>query len=138
MVVVSRGVLHRPARLPGFIAEVDRIRKGLLTYKILHHDCEIVTLNSLLEGQGIGSALINAVRQEAQKAQCHRLWLITTNDNHQAIRFYEKQGFQLAAVHRDAVKESRKLKPEIPLIGKNGIPIQDEIEMDVCLPKNPE
>ncbi|HEX7715028.1 MAG TPA: GNAT family N-acetyltransferase, partial [Bacillota bacterium] len=64
---------------------------------------------------------------------CQRLWLITTNDNLAAIRFYQLRGFVLVALHRDAIAQSRKLKPEIPLRGIDGIPIRDEIELEVVL-----
>jgi GNAT superfamily N-acetyltransferase len=77
--------------------------------------------------------LIDAVRQEAQRAGCKRLWLITTNDNLTALRFYQRRGFVLVAVHRNAVELSRKLKPQIPLIGEHGIPIRDEIELEMPL-----
>ena len=43
------------------------------------------------------------------------------------------RGFRTVAVHSDAVSESRKLKPEIPEIGIDGIPIRDEIEMELRL-----
>jgi hypothetical protein len=42
-------------------------------------------------------------------------------------------GFTLAAVHKGALNESRKLKPEIPLFGIDGIPITDEIELEKIL-----
>ena len=50
-----------------------------------------------------------------------------------ALGFYQKRGFRLVAVHPGAVNESRKLKPEIPLIGNDGIPIRDEIELEIVL-----
>lgn len=131
LVVVSRCVLHHPADLPGFIWENNGVRKGLLTYKINQNECEIVTLNSQVEYRGIGTALIESVRKEAVKMGCNRIWLITTNDNMKAIRFYQKRGFVLVAVHRNAIEESRKLKPEIPRLGTDGIPIRDEIEMEM-------
>ena len=81
----------------------------------------------------IPSFLINAVREAALSAACHRVWLITTNDNIQALRFYQRRGFELVAVHRDAIKESRKLKPEIPEVGMHGIPLRDEIELELKL-----
>jgi hypothetical protein len=55
-----------------------------------------------------------------------RLWVITTNDNVDALRFYQRYGFCLAAVHRGAVDRSRaRLKPEIPPVGAYGIPLCD-------------
>jgi ribosomal protein S18 acetylase RimI-like enzyme len=73
------------------------------------------------------------VKKSATLKGCRRLWLITTNDNTDALRFYQKHGFMLVAVHRNAIEESRKLKPEIPLIGNNNIPIRDEIELEMML-----
>jgi len=90
-------------------------------------------MNSLVEGKGIGSALIDAVKSVAATAGCKRLWLITTNDNTNAMHFYQKRGFQLVAVHRNAMEKSRLLKPEIPLTNHDGIPIRDEIELEMVL-----
>ncbi|MNV93512.1 hypothetical protein D3C71_1882140 [compost metagenome] len=61
------------------------------------------------------------------------MWLITSNDNTRAIRFYQKRGLDLKAVHRDAITEARKLKPSIPLIGMDGIPIRHELEFELTL-----
>jgi len=77
--------------------------------------------------------LINAVIEEAQKQKCGRVFLTTTNDYTHAFRLYQKRGFELVAVHRGAVNESRKLKPSIPLTGYDGIPIRDEIELEMIL-----
>jgi GNAT superfamily N-acetyltransferase len=132
-IVVTRGAIHHTDKLPGFIAESEGIRNGLITYRIDGTSFEIVTLDATLEGRGIGSALLNAVRAEALEARCLRLWLITTNDNMKAVRFYQNRGFGIVAVHENAVAQSRKLKPEIPLLGIDGIPIRDEIEMELML-----
>ena len=131
--VVTRGRIHRADSLPGFAAIDGKKPLGLITYRIEGADCEIITLNSLVEGAGIGSELLSAVRRVAEMSRCRRLWLITTNDNKPAIEFYKKRGFTVAAVHKDAIEESRKLKPEIPQIGVDGIPIRDEIEMEIYL-----
>lgn len=132
-IVVTRGIVHHPDSLPGLIAENSGKPCGLITYRIEGKKCEVVTLDSLLEAQGIGSALIDAVREAASMAQCVSLWLITTNDNVKAIHFYQKRGFRIVAVHENAIALSRTLKPEIPLIGIDGIPIRDEIEMELTL-----
>jgi ribosomal protein S18 acetylase RimI-like enzyme len=90
-------------------------------------------MNSLAEARGVGSALVDAVRNAAANAGCQRLWLITTNDNTTALRFWQKRGFRLAALYRNAIEQSRKLKPEIPLTGNDGISIRDEIELEIKL-----
>ena len=131
--VVSRGRVHYLEKLPGFVATVDHKSVGLLTYNINDKDCEIVTLNSASEGLGIGSALLEAVRKVAISTGCKRLWLITTNDNTHALRFYQKRGFRLAALYPNQLEKSRLLKPEIPLAGWDGIPLRDEIELETTL-----
>ncbi len=131
--IVTRGRIHDAASLPGFIAVRDGERAGLVTYNISGDQCEIVTLNSLVEGAGIGTALINAVRDVAVREGCKRLWLVTTNDNTAALRFYQQKGFRLAALRRNALEQSRRLKPEIPLVGNDGIPLRDEIELEMIL-----
>ncbi|GHO94755.1 N-acetyltransferase [Reticulibacter mediterranei] len=133
-IIISRGTFYTADALPGFIAVEDGKRVGLITYHIQGNECEVVSVDSTRPGKGIGTALIDAVRQEAQRTGCKRLWLITTNDNLTALRFYQRHGFVLVAVHRNAIDEvSRKLKPQIPLIGEHGIPIRDEIELEMPL-----
>lgn len=131
--VVVHGQIFRPAELPGFVAVAGDEWLGLLTYHSDGDSCEIVTLDTNCPNQGIGTALIEAVRRTAQQAGCRRLWLVTTNDNTAALRFYQRRGFVLAAIHRDAVTRSRQIKPEIPLTGNDGIPIRDEIELELIL-----
>jgi len=131
--IVTRGTIHPADRLPAFIAESDDERVGLITYRIEGDQCEVISLNSLRESGGIGTALLDAAKHAAADAGCRRLWLITTNDNLAAIRFYQKRGWSLVAVHRGAIAESRKLKPTIPEIGIDGIPIRDEIELEILL-----
>jgi len=61
---------------------------------------------------------------------CSRMWLVTTNDNHAAQRFYEALGWSLVAVHRGAAAAARRLKPEIPERAPDGTPIEDELEYE--------
>jgi len=132
-IVVAHGTVYRPAELPGFAADIGGEAAGVITYHVEGAACEIVTLNAWKEGLGVGTALIDAVKAAAGRAGCGRLWLITTNDNTSALRFYQKRGFRLSAVHLDAIAESRRLKPEIPFTGLDGIPIRDEIELEMDL-----
>lgn len=131
--VVAHGDIFYPGDLAGFVAEKVDEKIGLVTYQIAGYGCEIITLDSTCPNIGVGTALVNAVASVAQKSGGTRLWLITTNDNLHALRFYQKRGFELVAVHRNAVARSRQLKPGIPLIGDNGVPIRDEIELEMNL-----
>lgn len=131
--VVSRGVLHQASGLPGFIASLDGMPSALLTYNIAGGDLEVVTLHAAEKGHGLGSALLGAARTKARELGCRRLWLITTNDNEPAIEFYKHRGMALVAVRENALEQSRRLKPEIPLTGLEGRPIRDEIEFEYRL-----
>jgi ribosomal protein S18 acetylase RimI-like enzyme len=125
-----RGALIDALPLPGLIAEVDGSPVGLLTYDPAGADWEVVTIGSTRPGIGAGGALLDAVRARAAAAGARRVWLITTNDNTGALRFYQRRGFDLVALYRDAVTRSRRdLKPAIPATA-DGIPIRHELELE--------
>lgn len=100
------------------------------TYDISDNKLEIVSLNSTLEKQGIGSKLIEEVKKLAKDKNLESVWLVTSNDNIDAFRFYQKRGFRITKVYPDAIDEARKTKPEIPEIGDYGIPLKDALELE--------
>ena len=126
-VVVSRGKAHRVMELPGFIAQIGGRRVGVATYRLEDDQCELVMIDALRRRSGVGSALLSAVEAVAGN---RRLWLVTTNDNLDAIRFYQRRGYVLVAAHISAIEASRKIKPQIPRVGEYGIPIRDELEFE--------
>lgn len=132
-IVVAKRRIIRPAELDGFAAFKGKEPVGLLTYKIEGPDCEIVTVDSTSEREGIGTSLIEAARERAKAKGCRRLWLITTNDNLSALGFYQRRGFRLTALYPDALEASRKLKPQISMRAANGISIRDELELELEL-----
>ena len=132
-VMIIRGETYRPDQLDGFVVEEGDEWTGLITFICNDHEMEVTSLDSLREGLGLGTKLMNRVIDEARKHQCKRVVLITTNDNLNALGFYQKRGFELAAIHRGAVDEARKIKPGIPKIGAHGIPLRDEIELEMKL-----
>jgi GNAT superfamily N-acetyltransferase len=130
--VARLGKLVHPLDHPAFVAETaDGQLLGMLTY-VPGQDwqqCEILTLHAGERWHGAGTVLIEAAGQLARRQGCTRLWVITTNDKVDALRFYQRRGFCLARVHRGAVDRSRaSLKPEIPPAGAYGIPLRDELE----------
>ena len=136
--IVSRGNSVYGHLLPGFIAEYtndeDEIESiGLLTYNTDGDNCEVTTINSVHEGKGVGTALVNAMVDAAKSNKLKRLWMITTNDNLNALRFFQKRGFQLTTIHRNAIEVSRRIKPQIPITGMHGIPVRDEVELEYPL-----
>ncbi|MBN1895034.1 GNAT family N-acetyltransferase [bacterium] len=134
--VVVHDTLYRPHELPGFAAIQKSMPAGLVTYHVSGKSCEIVTLDSEKPGEGIGSALIDSVMEACLKTGCKRIWLVTTNDNLSALGFYQKRGFVLAALRCNAVERSRRIKPSIPLTGSGGIPVRDEIELEMLLERH--
>ena len=131
----SLGRAYEADTLPGFIAELGGERLGEITYAVQPggYQCEVVTLSAVREGLGIGSRLLNAAVQAARAAGCIRIFLTTTNDNIRAIGFYQLRGWRLAALHKGNVDEARKRVPTIPRIGPSGIPIRDEVELELWL-----
>ena len=132
-ILVTRGHTHLPSSLPGFIAIVQGARAGLITLRFNNDDCEVISLDSLQESRGVGTALTCKALEAASSKGCRRLWLITTNDNLRALGFYQKRGFSLVAVHRNALETTRRIKPTLPLWGMDGIPLRDEIELEMEL-----
>jgi len=128
--ILVHGHAFAPENVEGFVNEDWT---GLVTFVVSPEGCEIVSLDSLEGGRGTGTQLIEVVAQEAARRGCLRLFLSTTNDNLDALRFYQRRGFQLAALHRGAVTRSRERKPGIPEFGQHGIPLRDEIVLERAL-----
>lgn len=131
--MITRGKVYRPEQLEGFVVEDGKEWIGLITFAMEEGECEVTSLDSLRESKGIGSKLLEQVLQEARARGCKRLFLITSNDNLNALGFYQKRGFEIAAIYRGAINKTRKSKPGIPLVGYNNIPLRDEIELEIML-----
>ena len=131
--IVSRGRLHEASKLWALVCQAGERRVGLVKFDIRDRHCELVTLEAFTQGRGIGSALLAAVVAKATRRGCRRVWLIISNDNLQALRFYQRRGMRLAALHRGAIDEARRIKNEIPPIGKHDTPIHDELELELHL-----
>ena len=132
--VARRGELVDSLDHPAFLAvEGDRLL-GVATYVAGDGECELLTLHADRRYAGGGSVLVAAVREAAVRAGCRTLWVVTTNDNVDALRFYQRRGFRLTALRPGAVDEGRAtLKPEIPTSGQYGIPLRDELELEMRL-----
>ena len=119
--------------LPGFVAQRDAALVGFLHYQIDGEACEVLTLAALTPRQGVGSALMAAIEAHARTQGCTRLHLVTTNDNREALAFYQNRGFHIKTVFPGRINAARKIKPSIPKIAENGIPIEDEILLEKTL-----
>ena len=128
--MVSRGKKHHFDDLDGFVAMDDNNINGMVTFRKAGHEIEIISLDSFMENKGIGTTLLNAVIDFGKQSAIRRMWLITTNDNLNALRFYQKRNWTITSIYKDAVTEARKIKPEIPVMGHDNIPIRHEIELE--------
>jgi ribosomal protein S18 acetylase RimI-like enzyme len=125
-----RGELIDVLALPGLVAERDGVPLGLVTYRLENDECELAFIASLERHAGVGTALLDAVVEAV--AGCERIWLVTTNDNLEALRFYQRRGFVLSALRVGAVDEAREqLKPQISTVGEFGIRLRDELELEL-------
>jgi GNAT superfamily N-acetyltransferase len=109
----------------GRFCRSPRQRGNIITFAIRGEECEIVSLDSVIENHGIGSALLKQTETFAAQHGCVTIRLITTNDNLRALRFYQKRGYQIVKVFPNAVEKAKQMKLSIPLVSADGIPIQD-------------
>jgi N-acetylglutamate synthase-like GNAT family acetyltransferase len=128
--VARRGKLVEAVVRPVIVARENGEVLGVLTYDIVGDACEVLTLHCATPWAGIGTRLLEALTLTARERGCRRLWVVTTNDNVDALRFYQRRDFQLTDLRPGAVHNSRQaLKPSIPETGSHGIPLRDELEL---------
>ena len=131
--VARLGELLDPLAMEGLVAEADGRPVGLASVQETpERGLEVALLVTEPSGIGAGSALLDTAREVATASGHHRLWLVTTNDNLDAIHFYLRRGMRVAAIHAGAVAEDRRLKPEISARNpENGLPIEDLVEFEL-------
>ncbi|MGA2519360.1 MAG: Maf family nucleotide pyrophosphatase [Acidimicrobiales bacterium] len=127
--VLSTSGAHDPTRLAGFVVEEDGERSGVLTYRVDGAGIEVVTLDSLVPGHGVGSALLAAASDLARRRGV-RLWLVTTNDNLRSLAFYQRRGMDIVALHRGFADEVRRSKSELPG-AVDGIAVHHALELEL-------
>ncbi|TFF92394.1 MAG: GNAT family N-acetyltransferase [Promethearchaeota archaeon] len=128
--VVAQNREYFADSLPGFLAIYRDNKVGLLIYTIERNKLLIISIISIIENIGIGSLLLKRATQFALKENLNSLIVTTTNDNTDALRFYQIKGFTIKKVNINIMKKYRRLKPQIPIKGKNDIEIKDEIILE--------
>ena len=133
-IVARDGVLVDALEHPVVLAWAGDELCGVATYIVEDHDCELLTLHATTRHAGTGTALLDAVRRRVVEQGCERIRVVTTNDNLDALRFYQRRGFRLVVLRPRAVDRSREtLKPGIPETGSHGIRLRDELELEAEL-----
>ncbi len=133
VIVLREGEVFDLKDESGFVAYEGDTVVGLITHRITNQICDILSLDSKIQNQGIGTSLVEKVKEYAKLNKCHLLRVITTNDNLRAIGFFQKRGFHLTKLYIDAMDHVRKIKPDVPLIGDNNIPLNDELELEMYI-----
>ena len=128
--MVTKGQIHHYKDLDGYVAIENGKIVGVLTFRIFDDEVEIISLDSFKKNTGVGTALLQKVTEFVKQNSIKRLWLITTNDNLNALRFYQKRNWSITALHKDAVTKARKIKPTISITGYYDIPLRHEIELE--------
>jgi GNAT superfamily N-acetyltransferase len=133
-IIVVHNEIIDARTLPALIAGE---RDGLAIYKIGSINnvvaAELISLDAITPRQGVGTALVEGLITKLKEQRVEFLRVTTTNDNLDALRFYQRRGFRIVAVRPGAVDEARKVKPTIPTVGDYGIPIRDEIELELWI-----
>jgi ribosomal protein S18 acetylase RimI-like enzyme len=130
---VGHGVAYDLTTLPTLVAVEDDRIAGVLTYHVAGDAIEVVSIDAAPPRHGVGTALLDAAADVGRAFGLRRLWLVTTNDNLDALRFYQRRGLRLVGLAPDAVAASRRLKPGIPAVGAYGIPLRDELTLELSL-----
>jgi ribosomal protein S18 acetylase RimI-like enzyme len=128
-------VVHDVLGLNGFGAWNGDVLAGVATYAVDGDRVELAALAvaASRRRRGIGAALVDRVVDAARAAAAREVWLVTTNDNLDALRLYQLHGFALTELRGGAVDRARALKPSIPLVGRYGIPLRDELVLTLPL-----
>jgi GNAT superfamily N-acetyltransferase len=131
--IVVHGQLYDATTLPAYVAVDGTDVRGVLTYAVTEHALEIVSCDARPTGEGIGRRLVHAAVERARAASLRRVWCTTTNDNLPALGFWQSRGFRIVALRPGAVAAARRIKPEIPVTGHRGLPIRDELDLELRL-----
>jgi ribosomal protein S18 acetylase RimI-like enzyme len=122
----------------GVVASVEGRPVGLIIWVVepsgARAEIRALAVEPASRRLGIGRALLAAAHASLRGGGVRSTWLITTNDNVNAIQVYEGLGYHVTEVRHGAVDELRRtVKPSIALFGENGLPIRDELELELRL-----
>jgi RimJ/RimL family protein N-acetyltransferase len=77
--------------------------RGETLRRVRHAALIVVAVRQSYIGQGIGTRLFAAVEEWARTRNLHRLHLTVMTHNHRAVALYQKLGFVIEGLHRDAL-----------------------------------
>jgi GNAT superfamily N-acetyltransferase len=128
--LLLRGRMIAPSDVEALAAyDGDRLA-GVATWRLEGKVLYIVTLNNITDQRGVGVALLDATMKLGREKGAALVRVIVTNDNLNALGFYQRRGFKIVGVFPGAVDTIRSLNPNLPVMGANRIPMRDEIELE--------
>ena len=131
--VISAGRAFHPHKEQGIIERHDGRIVGLLTYHVEDDGMVILTHNSTIAGARIGTSLMLNAIETARERKCRRVWLTLSNDMLRAVGLYQRLGFRLVKIKLGAIDEARMTKPQSPKVSDRGVPIRDEMVMELII-----
>lgn len=131
-IFVQGKVLH-PSDVEAIGAYLDGRLQGIATWRVERGVPYMISMNNVTDRRGVGVALLEAMIAMARESGSPLLRVLISNDNWPAFRFYQKRGFRISAVHTGVVDMIRVMKPSVPELGVDGIPMRDEIEFEMVL-----
>lgn len=138
------GEVYDPADLEGFVAQRAGEIGGIITFAVYPGRLHIVYVDASQRRKGIGSLLLARVLEEAVYRGLERITATTTNDNLEALAFFQYHGFQLTALRTGAalvqngatlVTDAAAATPSEP---QESIVSRDEIDLEYVLPRSAE
>lgn len=117
--------------LGGFLAFEENKLIGQILLNYNNEECEIVELHTKNRGVGIGTELIKKSIEEAKEKKCKRIWVSTSNDNIDALKFYQKRMFFMCKIHENHFDKVRAKNPNFPKYGDYGILLKNQIELEM-------
>ncbi len=137
--IVSVGRSYMPEEVEGlFLEGPSGVDLALITWAVDGTQAEIVTLDAFVQGRGHGTRLLDAAERELSSRGVQRVHVVTTNDNARALGFYVRRGYRLRCVHLDAMVRVRRIEPQVPLVGRDDIPLRDMWELEKYLDASDE
>ncbi len=118
--------------LLSFPALIAGEREGIAIFRA-DDPAELLLLHAWRKWGGVGSALVEALAARLRDRGVHSLRVTTTNDNLDALRFYQRRGFRLVELRPGAVNAARRRKASIPELGDYDIPLTDELDLTLDL-----
>jgi hypothetical protein len=131
--IFVRGRLLSPQDVEAFGAYLNNRLQGVVTWRVEDGTLYMLTMNNITDKRGVSTALLDKMLAVGREKGFPFMRALLTNDNWPGFRWYQRRGFRIVAVHPGVVDMMRAMKPSIPERGVEGIPMRDEIELEIVL-----